>query len=113
MMRSQVKSALDGCIYLTESTLATVERLSALKSKAKSDVARQKLIAQSGIEIIIKCAGRIDSLYGPRGSRVREVIFEFGSSVENWARHKIHENKCHTQLQASISTKMESASMSR
>lgn len=101
MMRSQVRSPLDGCIYLVESTLATVERFSFLKSKTKHDLARQKLIAQAGIDIIITHAGRVDSLYGPRGTRVRQVIFEFGSSVENWARQKMHESKCHIQLQAS------------
>lgn len=101
MMRSQVRSPLDGCIYLVESTLATLERLCLLKSKTKSEIARQKLIAQSGIEIIIKYAGRIDSLYGPKNSRVREVIFGYGSSVENWAKKKNHNNQCRTHPQAS------------
>lgn len=74
-----VRTELDALAYMTECTLATVERLGMIRSRKKSEFERQIGIAQKGIDWI-KMFG------GYSSGRVGSVIAS-GLSVHAWA-HK-------------------------
>jgi len=66
--------------YMTECTLATVSDLAMKKSRSNSEFKRQKLIAQTGINLIKKL-GVSPYPY----SRVYKVLLMFDNTVESWA----------------------------
>jgi hypothetical protein len=78
--KDRVHSTEDALIYLTECTLATVGRLSMLKSRSKGEYERQIAIAQNAIVWItdfnIPVTGSI---------RVKDVIEDFSGNVKKWA----------------------------
>ena len=73
----RVHTPEDTVRYMTECTLATIDRLVMLKNKSKSELQRQINIAQLGIDMIkdfdpITCTV----------PRVDKIIAEYGASVQ-------------------------------
>lgn len=73
---STIEEAL---VYLAECNLATVEHLSAKKSKVKWDFARHKSIAQCNM-FFLK-----DMVKIPLTGRVKEVAEQYNWNVEKWS----------------------------
>lgn len=78
MRHSHVETPEQALLYLTECSLATVEHMSMLKSKSKSEYGRQILIAQRACDWLDKFG--ID----PKGTRAEDIIGK--CQVEDWAK---------------------------
>lgn len=84
-MKTDMEFAIDGLLYLTEATLATVEYMNDLKRKRPQELKRQISIAQVGISSLT-AAGF--SGVGSLNTRTYTVIKEFGGSVQEWLYQK-------------------------
>ena len=68
-------------VYMTDCTLATVDKLAMLKSRPKGEYQRQKNIAQKGVDWIK------NNNINAEGSRPLEVIEKFNGNVEEYSQH--------------------------
>jgi len=81
MRKCDVRSIKQAFDYIADCNLATVSRMSGLKSRNKGEFKRQIAIAQSMIDWIYQFG--IDSI--ARDTRVRDIVFKFNGKVELWA----------------------------
>lgn len=89
LSKSRCKNAGDGLAYITECTLATVERLAMAKSPPIGEFNRQCSIAQTGIEMLLQF-----NLTLPTHGRLFDIASTHLSVIQ-WAadlRSKFHPN---------------------
>lgn len=79
MYDSEVRTAEQALVYMTDCTLATVADMAMRKRRAKGEYRRQTSIAQKGVDWIR------DLHINPNGTRVVDVM-SGGGSVVGWAR---------------------------
>lgn len=86
MHTCQVRTSEHALAYLVDCTLATVAEMAMLKSRKKSEFARQIRIVQQGIDWIR------DMKIDPATTRATEIISQ-GITVAQWAEQYMPEKK--------------------
>jgi len=86
---NNVRSELDGIVYLTDCTLATVSSMAMKKSRPKGEYSRQIEIAQKGYQMMVDFGFDFDAT--PRfgvvhAGRAREIWKDFNGSVVDWSK---------------------------
>ena len=80
MRKELVRCPADALVYITDCSLATVERLAMLKSRSKHEYSRQISIAQAGVDWLR------DFDISVKKTRIEEVLSSSGGSVADWAK---------------------------